>query len=197
MKDKAKLVKIFEDNKGYASRKELLSEGVHTRDIKHFIDEDVIERIRPGLYRLKSYPFSEIVNFSDICKSIPKGVICLHSALSYYELTTFVPVYIMLAVPLRYKSIKLDYPAHKIFYFSKSTYETEIKEMENGLFRVYSKEKSIVDAFRYRNKLGLDIAKESLNEYLKTKDKNISKLLKVARTCRVYKTIMPYLEAMT
>lgn len=134
----------------------------------------------------------------DISLSIPDGVICLLSALSYYELTTFNPTFISVALARNTWAPKIKYPPVEFFYFSKKQFEAGIDEVkiDNFNIRIYCPEKTVCDCFRLRNKLGLDIAKEGLTVYLKMKDRNLEKLLKYAEICRVKQLILTWLNAL-
>ena len=94
-----KLIEIFEKNKGFARMKELREAGIQTRDIAAAVDDGKIEKLKPGLYKLIDYSFDESESFAAVCNANKNAVICLLSAASYYELTTFNPfeVYIALA----------------------------------------------------------------------------------------------------
>jgi len=193
-----KVIEIFKKHYGYANLKDLKAQGVHTDTIRKLLAENTIEKIKPGLYRLANYPIMAYQGFVDVCMAMPKAVVCLHSALSYYELTTTVPSVVMVALPRKAKASKLQYPPIKVFYFSPSNYETGIKTMhtETGNFKIFDIEKTIVDCFRYRNRLGEDVAVEGLKNYLNRKDADLNRLFFYARKGRMYRIIKPYIEAL-
>jgi len=193
------VIEIFKRNYGYAYLKDLKAQGLHTDTIRKLLTEGKIEKIKPGLYRLADFPMMSHQGFVDACMAIPKAVVCLHSALSYYELTTTVPAVVMVAVPREAKAPQLQYPPVKVFYFSRSNYEEgmELVHTETGDFRIYNREKTIVDCFRYRKRLGEDVAVEGLKNYLRSKDANINKLFSYARKGRMHGVIKPYVEALT
>ena len=134
----------------------------------------------------------------DVCMAMPKAVVCLHSALSYYNLTTTLPSLVMAAISRESKPVKIEYPPVDVFYFSVQNYQTGIDEIyeKTGKFKIYNIEKTIIDCFRYRNKLGEDTALEGLRNYLKRKNYNINKLLEYAKIGRMTNIIKPYIEAM-
>lgn len=114
------------------------------------------------------------------------------SAASYFELTTFNSSYITVAVPHNTPKFKLDYPPIKVYYFADSYYSLGIETLKtkSGIVRIYNKEKTIGDLFRYINKIGEDIAFEALKEYLRNRrEMNIPKLLEYASICSVRKKI--------
>lgn len=192
-----KLTKIFEKHKGYARMQELRNLKIHPRDIAQAVSDGIIEKVRPGLYKLVNYPWDEHNSFVDVCNSHKKAVICLTSAVAYYELTTFNPSYITVAVPHNTPSFKLDYPPIQVYYFPHKYYETGIDEIDtkSGLIRIYNQEKSLCDLFRYQNKIGDDIVIESLKNYLKKKKRDINKLLEHAETLSIKGKIFPYVKA--
>ena len=166
-----KLTKIFEKHKGYARMQELRNQQIHPRNVAKAVSEGIIEKVKPGLYKPVNYPWDEHSSFADVCNSHKKAVICLTSAVAYYELTTFNPSYITVAVPHNTPAFKLDYPPIQVYYFPHKYYETGIDEFDtkSGFIRIYNQEKSLCDLFRYRNKIGDDIVIESLKNYLKQK----------------------------
>lgn len=192
------MIRIFERNKGYARMVELKNAHIHTRTIAKAVKDRIIEKVKPGLYKLLDYPWDEHGSFADVCKANKKAVICLLSAADYYELTTFNPSEIFVAVPNNTDKFVLRYPPIKVYYFGDNYYEPGIETIgtKSGTIRIYNKEKTIGDLFRYINKIGEDIAVESLKEYLKNrKERNISKLLDYAEICGVKKKVEPMVKA--
>lgn len=196
MKD-VEIIKFMRKHRGYARTTDLLRNGIPFRDIKKLLQAKRIEQVKRGLYRLKDEDRTPICDFVDACQAIPKAVVCLYSALSHYELTTFMPMEIMIAIPQGYHAPKVAYPPIRVFYFSKKQYEVSIKTIKTkeGIYRIYSPEKSVCDAFRFRKKLGDDTAKEALFTYLENSDKDLKKLLDCAEVCRMVNVMKPYIEA--
>lgn len=193
-----KLLKIFDDQNGYAKMYELRKKGVQTRTIAEAVSKGIIEKVKPGLYKLVNYPWDEHGSFADICNANMKAVICLTSASEYYELTTFNPSYVAVAVPHNTPKFNLDYPPIKVYYFTDSYYSPGIESLKtkSGVVRIYNKEKTIGDLFRYISKIGEDIAVESLKTYLQNKkQRNISKLLEFSEICGVKKKVEPMIKA--
>jgi predicted transcriptional regulator of viral defense system len=194
-----KIIEYFKKN-GYARMKELKKVSIPTRDISRLLKQDIIHKIKPGLYRLNDIPDFNGISSSiiDICQAIPKGVICLISALDFYDLTTFNPFEIYVAVPQGDKIHKIIYPPVKGYYFSRNLYESGIQVFNTpyGPVKIYNREKTICDMFRYRNKLGEDLALEGLKNYLELSGSSINKLRKYAKICHVDSIIYPYLKAL-
>lgn len=201
MNQNEKIISVFEKHGGFARTKELKRESVHTRDIARLVREGVLEKIKPGLYRMANLPLTSEgvpLSFIDVCQAVPAGVICLLSALDYYNLTTFNPSEIHIALPHSARLPKIDYPPIRKYFFRDRFYSCGIEEIstDHGVVRIYDQEKSICDMFRYRNKLGEDIALESLKNYLKRRESNINKLLEYAVQCKVQTVIKNYIKAM-
>ena len=194
-----KILNFFNKNQGYARMKELKEQHFQVRDIAALVEEGRIERLKPGLYRLSDFSDGEINrSFIDVCKAMPKGVICLASALSYYELTTFNPSEVYIAIPNKAKYIHMEYPPVRTYYFNDRFYKAGIETImkPQGAVRIYGMEKTVCDIFRYRKKLGEDMALEALRNYLQRKNADIPKLEQYAEICAVKTVITPYLKAL-
>jgi len=191
------IIKIFEKQNGYAHLKKLKTEGVHNDIIRKYLEQKVIEKVKPGLYKLADMPIISQQGMIDVNMAMPRAVVCLHSALSFYDLTTFVPSSVMIALPRGSKPAKIYYPPIQVFYFSDKNYLTGITEVrtESGNFKIYDEEKTIVDCFRFRKKLGEDVALEGLKNYLSRPGYRINKLLKYAKNGRMFSIMKPYIEA--
>jgi predicted transcriptional regulator of viral defense system len=194
-----KILKFFNEHGGYARMRDLKAAAIQTRNITQLVQQNIIEKVKPGLYRLVDLPEKNgiPVSFFDICHAIPKGVICLLSALEYYDLTTFNPSEIFVAIPHSEKKPKIEYPPTKIYFFRNRFYQAGIQEIHKnlGVIRIYNPEKTICDMFRYRNKLGEDMALEGLKNYLRRKDANINRLREYAEMSQVKTVLYPYIKA--
>jgi predicted transcriptional regulator of viral defense system len=149
-----------------------------------------------GLYALaKGSKRSEIV---DIQKAVPGGVFCLGTALSIHGLGTWEPPEVQLAIRRDSRITLPDFPPIKLYSFSGARFELGVieKATEAGVIKVHDREKTICDAVRFRNSLGLDIAMEALREYLKGRGRDIPRLLEYARLLRMEGSIRGYLEAL-
>lgn len=182
---------------GYVRMKELKEAGFHTRNIAALLKSGKIEKVKPGLYKVPNYEGSNyLTSFLDVAKAAPKGVVCLVSAVSYYELSTVNPSEVYIAIPLAEKPPKIEYPPIRVFYWPERNYNLGIEEIrtENGIIKIYDKEKTICDLFRYRDKLGEDIAFEALKNYLQLKTFDLNKLRKYSEKMRIKTVITPYIK---
>jgi hypothetical protein len=184
---------------GYARMKELRAAGFQTRDISALVENGRIERVKPGLYRLAGYGESgERTGLAEVCRAVPNGVICLISALDYYGLTTFNPSEVYVAIPHGGKLPRMFFPPVKTFFFRDRFYSPAIEQVltPSGMIRIYGREKSICDMFRYRHKLGEDLSMEALKNYLRLKNASVARLLEYAAVCQTRTVMLPYLKAL-
>jgi predicted transcriptional regulator of viral defense system len=150
-----------------------------------------------GLYRLASVDLSSNLDLVQVAMKIPKGVICLISALSFQNLTTQIPHQVYIALPNYSEKPRLEYPPIRIFWLSEKAYSAGIEDhnLDGIIVKIYRIEKTVADCFKFRNKIGLDVALEALREYRKSEAFSIETLLNYARIDRVERVIKPYLEA--
>ena len=132
-----------------------------------------------------------------VAKIVPDSVICLISSLYFHGLTTQIPHFVYLAVKKGYTPPKVDYPPVKFFWFSVPYFNLGIEthKLQGITVRCYSREKSIVDCFRYRNRIGIDVAIEALKKYWEQGNARLDLIMKFAKAGRISKIIKPYIEA--
>jgi len=181
-------IALFRRHGGILRTAEALRLGIHPRTLYAMRDSGVLEQLSRGLYRLADLP----------PLSNPQAVICLVSALAFHELTTQIPHAVDIALHNRAQRPRLDYPPLRIFWFSGPAWSEGVEThlVDNVPVRIYGPEKSIADSFKYRRKIGLDVALEALRLYRQHRDFDVNKLLHYARVCRVEKVVRPYLEAL-
>jgi len=187
----------FARGSGFARTKELAAAGFSSAFIARLAREGDIVRVKRGLYRWHQgeSPGSLI----EACRIVPGGVVCLLSALSVYEVGTKVPREIHLAIPRKARTPLLPlYPPIRLAYFSDLQYQIGITAVKyNGVdVPIYDLEKTICDCARYRNKIGYDVFREAVTEYLRQPGRNIDKLLDYAQKLRVWSIIHPAVLAM-
>jgi predicted transcriptional regulator of viral defense system len=190
-------VRILQEHGGIIRTREALDRGIHRRVLYAMRDLGVLECLSRGVYKLKDIPPLGNPDLVIVARRVPDGVICLISALSYHSITTQIPHEIYLAIPRTTSYPRIEYPPVKAIMFSEQTFNAGIEEHEidNTLVRIYSPEKTIADCFKYRNKLGIDVAVEALKLYRERKNLKVDKLIEYAKVCRVEKVMKPYLEA--
>jgi predicted transcriptional regulator of viral defense system len=195
-------IKIMSDiitlSSGYISAKELNKAGFNSYDISRLIELGYIDRVKRGLYR-KSGVNDEYNEMVEVSKIVPNGFICLLSALAYYELTTYIPSEYQIAVHMdAHKTTLPGYPPIKLYFFSDNRFNIGAINIEiyGNKVNIYDIEKTLCDCIFYRNKIGTDIVKEALDNYIMRKGKNIPRLLEYAEKLRVKATLKTYLEVL-
>jgi len=191
-------VKLFRGRGGVLRTKEALALGIHPRTLYHMRDTSIVEQISRGVYRLASLPPLGEPDLATVALRVPRAVVCLVSALSYYQITTQVPREVQIALPRGMKSPVLHYPPIRVFRFSGAAFTTGIETLRLDAVagRMYRPEKTVADCFRFRNKIGMDVAIEALQLALRDRRITPARLLHYARICRVEKIMIPYLEAL-
>ena len=189
---------LFREHGGMLRTSEALRLGIHPRTLCAMRDAQIIERLSRGLHRLADLPTLGNPDLVSVARKVPGGVICLVSALSYHELTTQIPHEVHLALPRGAEPTRLEYPPLRVVWFTGAAFTegVETHTLDGVAVRIYSAEKTLADCFKYRNKIGLDVAVEALKLYRKRRPIRSSELLRFARICRVEKVMRPYLEAL-
>jgi predicted transcriptional regulator of viral defense system len=192
-----KALEVFKAHGGIMRSSDAIKHGIHPRTLYTLRDAGLLEQIQKGLYCLPRLPGHTQPDLVTVAKKVPNGVICLISALFFHKLTTHIPHFIYLAVRQGYKPPKIGYPPTRFYWFSNSIFDLGIEtyELEGVTVRSYSKEKTIVDCFRFRNKIGIDVAIEALKKYWQQGLPKLDLIMQFARTGRIEKIIKPYIEA--
>jgi predicted transcriptional regulator of viral defense system len=194
-----KIYNVFMKNQGYVKTKELLGAGIHSDNLLILEQQGDIEKIRHGIYRWVEYEFEHNEELVHVSKIVPNGVICLLSALSYYEFTTYQPWEYYVAIHRDDTKVKLpEYPPIKLMYFSDIPYHVGIDtiSINDNQVKIYDIEKTLCDCARYQNKIGQDIVKEGFKNYVRGSKKNVHKLLEYAEKMRVKNHVSKYLEVL-
>ncbi|MDC7228510.1 MAG: type IV toxin-antitoxin system AbiEi family antitoxin domain-containing protein [Spirochaetales bacterium] len=192
-----KILEIFRQQSGYVRTRDIKEQGIHHSHLKELQGDGTIIKVKHGLFSLtENSQYSSLIESQ---LSIPDGIICMGSALSFYDLTTWDPPDIHIAIPKSRKVKTPDYPPVKLFYFSGEFYKTGIttEKLDSGeTIQIYDREKTICDVIRFRNKIGIDIMKEALGEYIKSKEKNLNKLNSYAKNLKISSVLRQYLEVL-
>lgn len=182
---------------GIARAAELEAHGVPRAQIYRLVREGLIERQARGIYVANRHPFTAEHTLAQVAKRVPGGVLCLLTALRFHELTTQAPAEVWIALPERARKPRLDYPRLRVARFSGAalTEGIETHRLENVDVRVYSAAKTVADCFKYRNKVGIDVAVEALRDFSRKHRGGATELARFARICRVTRVMQPYLDA--
>jgi len=191
-------IKLFQKRGGILRTTEALALGIHSRTLYQMRDASIVEPVSRGVYRLASLPPLGEPDLATVALRVPRAVVCLVSALSYHQITTQVPREVQIALPRGTKSPILHYPPIRVFRFSGAalTAGIETHRLDGVAVRMYRPEKTVADCFRFRNKIGIDVAIEALQLALKDKQITAAQILQYARICRVERIMLPYLEAL-
>lgn len=194
----AKARHVFTKHGGMLRTSKAIRLGVHPRMLYALRDSGEIEQVGRGLYRLSSAPPLSSPDLVPVAIRIPRAVICLISALAHHGLTTQVPHFVDVALPSHAQIPKIDGVPLRVFWYSEPSFSAGIKivSIDGVPVRVYSPEKTIADCFKYRNKIGLDVAIEALRTYReRTRKPEFHALVKFSQINRVQRVIRPYLDA--
>lgn len=193
-----KAVELFVAHNGILRTGQALALGISARTLYAMRDSGLIRQISRGVYQLTDKEDLGNPDLVLVALRIPKAVICLVSALHYYGITSQIPGQVNIALPQSSEKPRLEFPPLDIIWLSKESYAAGITEqqVDNVLVKIYSREKTITDCFKFRGKVGIDVALEALREYVKKPDRQLDQLLTYARINRVEGLLSRYLEAL-
>ncbi len=158
---------------------------------------DKLQRVARGLYRLPDAEITEHQTLLEVCQRLPKSVLCLLTALQYHGIGTQIPHEVWVALPEATHSPAIEYPKLRIARLRGEAYSEGIQTVtEHGAkIRVYCAAKTVTDCFKFRNKVGLDVALEALKDAWRSRKVTMTELSYFARINRVERVMQPYLEA--
>jgi predicted transcriptional regulator of viral defense system len=199
MKSRKERVLDLVRRKGVLRPRDLDADGIPREHLRRLLDEGLLERTGRGLYVIAGSKPTPNHTLAEACKRVPHGFVCLLSALRFHELTTQAPFEVWLAIDEKARLPKVDYPPIRIVRFSGAALEFGVQEhrVESVAVRVYSPAKTIADCFKYRNKIGLDVALESLRDCRQKRRATTDELWAAAKVCRVANVMRPYMESLT
>lgn len=191
-------LEVFKKNKVMRSA-EIFEKGIQPRTLYQMRDEGLLIQEGRGLYRLANEQIWSDPDLAVVSLRIPKGVVCLISALYFHQLTTQIPHEVYVALPKDSEKPRIQYPPIRFFWVSPEPFKAGIEKhtIDNVEVKVYSAAKTIADCFKFRNKTGMDVALEALREGLSQKRCTPEQILRFARINRVERIMLPYIEALT
>lgn len=186
-------------NQGLIRPRDLAPMGIPRVALTRAVRRGQLERIGRGLYGLPGRPVSAHGALAEVARRVPKGIICLLSALRFHGLTTQAPFEVWLAIDNKAIAPKLDYPPLRIVRFSGAALTEGVEDhlVDGVTVRVTGVAKTVADCFKYRNKIGLDVALEALREAWREKRMTSDDLWQYAKVCRVANVMRPYMESLT
>lgn len=173
--------------------------GIPRARLYGLVAKGLLERRARGVYVASDHPYTAEHALAQVAKRIPNGVVCLLTALRFHELTTQLPPEVWIALPEKARRPKLDYPRLRVTRFSGAslTEGVETHTIEGVEVRIYSAAKTVADCFKYRNKVGIDVAVEALKDFSRRHRGRAGDLVRFARICRVARVMQPYLDAIS
>jgi predicted transcriptional regulator of viral defense system len=191
-------IKAFRENGGVLRTRDLIELGVHTDALYALRESGRVVPVARGLYRLADAKETAHPDLEEVAVRAPDAAVCLISALSYHEITTQVPSSVHLAVPRgSYSGIKLSMQV-VVYRFDTKTFAEGLEAHRVGeqTVKIYNPPRTVADCFKFRNKIGLDVAIEALRLARQRKRVQNREILRYAKLLRVEKVISPYLQAL-
>lgn len=178
---------------------DLLKKGIPTITLTRLVSAGKLERVARGIYCIPNQSISEHRSLAEAAIQMPQGVVCLLSALRIHEIGTQAPFEVWLAIPNNLRTPKLEHPVIRIVRMSDKAISAGLETINvDGIkVRVFNAAKTIVDCFKYRNQIGLDVALEALREGWNKRQISIDELWHYAAINRVTNVMRPYMEAIT
>jgi predicted transcriptional regulator of viral defense system len=184
---------LFRQNNGYLTKQQLLSRYMYYQLLK-LVRQGIVTQPKRGVFCFDEEMQNPIdINIETI---VPNGVLCLFSAWFHYGLSTTIPHSYYIAIENKRKIVLPDYPPIVLHYWQNNQYDLGISSYtKDGItIKIYDIEKSVCDAIKFRNKVGIDVAAEVLKNYLHRQDRNLVKLSDYAKKMRIEKILRTYLE---
>jgi predicted transcriptional regulator of viral defense system len=183
--------------KGIIRAKDVKQLGISRQSLYYLCEKGLLLRVARGMYMLPDTPITEHHNLATIAKKMPTAVVCLISALNFHEITTQISHEIWIAVPRDIWRSKMDYPTLHYTVLTERPYSFGIQEVKiNGVMvKIYNPAKTVADCFKFRNKVGLDVAIEALREVWRSRKATMNELVEAAKVDKVLKIMRPFLES--
>lgn len=193
---KDKILQLFKRMEILRPR-DLVAIGISGSYLNVLASQGVLQRQSRGLYTLPHSRPSEFRSIVEACKLSPNSTVCLLSALRIHDLTTQSPHEVWLAIGQKDRKPQIAYPPIRVVRFSVASrqFGVEKRKIEGVPIHVYSAAKTVADCFKFRNKIGLDVAIEALRDCRESKKATVDEIWKAAKVCRMANVIRPYLEA--
>lgn len=194
----ARLLKLVR-TAGILRPRDLHAHGIPRLYLRMAVDQGAIVKVGRGLYVARGAKTTEHHSLAQASKRMPKGVVCLLSALRFHDLTTQSPFEVWLAIGEKSRLPKQANLQLRIVRFSRKalTYGVQDHRIEGVPVRVFTPAKTVADCFRYRNKIGLDVALEALRDCKHKRKATTDEIWKAAKVCRVANVMRPYLESIS
>jgi predicted transcriptional regulator of viral defense system len=192
------MLNYFKKHGGVVRFSAIIKAGFHPDTLKVLEKEGKIEKVTRGLYRVSGYTFGPYPDLVIASLQAPRGIVCLVSALFFHEVTNEIPGCVDIAIPASTRANKINYPPVRFYRFSAETWNAgvEAHQVEGHKVRIYNLAKTIADCFKFRNKIGINIARDALKIAIAEKGIKPHDIMTYAKICRVVRIIKPILETM-
>jgi predicted transcriptional regulator of viral defense system len=182
---------------GLARPADLEARGIPRARLYRLVRQGLVVRQARGVYVAGRHALTAEHTLAQVAKRVPTAVFCLLTALRLHDLTTQSPAQVWIALPEKARKPRLDYPRLRVARFSGAALSEgiEVRRVEGVEVRVYSAAKTVADCFKYRNKVGIDVAVEALRDFSRRHRGGATELARFARICRVMRVMQPYLDA--
>ena len=191
-----KAVRILREA-GVARTRDLEQRGVSRTQLRRLCERGLVERVGRGLYTLPGAVLTERHSLAEACRRVPGGVVCLLSALRFHDLTTQNPAEVWMAIGQKAWRPRAGNLALRLVHLSGAAFRDGIETHDVGgvTVHVFSAAKTVADCFKFRNKIGIDVAVEALRDFTRRYRGGANELARFARICRVSRVMQPYLDA--
>jgi len=185
--------------RGLIRPRDLTERGLPTVALTRLVRQGRLQRVGRGLYAPPDRPVSEHNTLAEVARKHPQAIVCLLSALRFHDLTTQSPFEVWLAIPNKARAPKMDYPPLRIVRFSGAALTRGVEDhvIDGVPVRVTSVARTVADCFKFRSKIGLDVALEALQEAWRSKRVSMDELWRYATVCRVANVMRPYMESLS
>lgn len=185
--------------RGLIRPRDLHERGLPTVALTRLVRQGLLQRVGRGLYAIPDRSVSEHGVLAEVARKHPQAIVCLLSALRFHDLTTQSPFEVWLAIPNKARAPRMDYPPLRIVRFSGAalTEGIEVRTIDGVPVRMTNVARTVADCFKFRNKIGLDVALEALHETWRGKRANMDELWRFAALCRVANVMRPYMESLS
>src|ERR1700675_1716837 len=172
--------------------------GVPRNYLGRLVRKGILEKVRRGLYTSPEFSGNEHLTLIEAAYQLPKGIVCLLSALRFHNFTTQSPHEVWIAVGQKAWAPKLPSPSIRLVRMSGQALHFGVEEhrIAGTIIRVFNPAKTVADCFKFRNKIGIEVAIEALKESRKTKKATMDEVWAAAKVCRVANVMRPYLESL-
>jgi len=196
MDQKQKILELAKEM-GLIRPRDVEAAGIHREYLLRLYRNGDLTRVGRGLYVLPEGQTSEFLSLAEVVKRTPNAVVCLISALEFHHLTTQIAHSVWIAIENKKWKPIFDYPSLEIVRISGHAFSFGVEEHEVDRIsvKIYNPAKTVADCFKFRNKVGLDVALEALRETWRTRKATLDQLWEAAKVCRVANVMRPYLEA--